>query len=200
MGLRYSVSHQKDHINSIVKQKSISKFDMTEAYLNSRIIENSTKIYRKIVSYMAGNCWINSKISNGRSITNDDLEMVSSIQAALKVCQPLSYPVNLFHGFEIYTRYQDNLWKIGDTVRFPFVLSKTPKFRVAKKFAKGYFYSKYLFVLYPPGSRQICLDVFDYQKEEKYEYLNGFETMELVDIVYELTLFRINKYYIFRPR
>jgi len=192
-------------ITDIKIQKIISKPDMTDAYENSAVLETDQYVsyYRKVISYMSGFCWINSKISNKFHLNAGDQAMVEAITEAQKVVKPFKRHVYLFHGFERLTYYGDHNWKVGQTIDFPWALSKTPVWTVAHKFARSYgfwswFMQKFMLVRYSPGSKHICLNVRPPETDE-YEHLAIGERLTLKEIVYELQPFppQIRKYYVF---
>ena len=198
-------SEQSLTITDIKIQKIISKPDMTDAYENSAVLETDeySAYYKKIVSYMSGFCWINSKISNKFHLNDGDQAMVRAISEAQKVVKPFKRNLYLFHGFERLTHYGDHNWKVGQIIEFPWALSKTPVWRIAYKFAESYefgswFLQKFMFVRYPPGSKHICLNTRPPETDE-YEHLAIGERLTLKDVVYEFQPFppQIRKYYVF---
>ena len=193
------------------------KLDLEEARENTRIIENNMQyehIYKNLVYYNAGNSWVNEKISDNKldQLNQTDKDILSSIRKALEIIKPISYKVNLFHGFEYIVNYNDSSWKINESIKFNFPLSKTPSHEIASTFASDYGYinhkilgrhfQKFLFVKYPNNTKHICLDVRMPYNDE-YEYLSIDETLELQSITYMLDMFiifpyRLRKYYIFQ--
>jgi len=189
--------------NQLARKYDKHDKEIIEARKKSEILEKHKEIYHNNVSYNSGNCWINKKISNSLELDDTDKNIYSSIINAQELVGNLSYPINLFHGFEKYTMYKDKQWQIGDIIPFQHALSKTPSFTIANTFAKDYnwpgslFWSKYLFVKYPEGSKHICIDIR--LRYDEYEYLRANENLKLVDICYalELSTLNLHKFYVF---
>jgi hypothetical protein len=189
---RTKFNNDEKYINTLLSNQNL---DMTEITKNSETI--TTKNYSNIVSYIAGNCWLNAKLSNNISLSPKDKEIHDSINDAVNNTKPLSYPITLFHGFEKYTYYNEKTWKINDTINIKGFLSKTPSFDIASKFANQYDFTnpKFLVVNYPIGSKHIHLDIRKY--DEEYEYLtNSNEKLKLVRICYYLKFPQLMTFYI----
>lgn len=225
MGLTFSLyplCFSSEDLTKLHQSMNMNEWDMKEAYAASKNISNSYQ--SSIISYMAGNCWINAKISNNNPIdlqydilkhndrpenmpiTKYDVEMVENLKMGVKQSTPLSYPINLFHGFEPFTRYHTENFSPGTIIHFRHALSKTPKYAVAQRFAIGVnpYISRYLYVCYPPRSQHICLDVFDRRKDEasrEYEHLSINETLKVSSILCKIQwrLPYISLFYVMKP-
>lgn len=189
-------SNNVDYITTILADRSNKKTNIFDRYkqvinqhpLLSEVNTKTEKIensdYGSFISYIAGNCWINAKLSNDIVLTPDDIGMISSINKLVDSVEPLSHPVKLFHGFEQYTNYNIPVPpKIGSIVGTKGFLSKSLSLNVAKSFAVGenLFRPKFIMVEYPIGSKHIHPN-FRITNEE-FEYLtNSGEKLEITDI------------------
>lgn len=189
-------------VKDAIKKKD---FDMNLARKYSKVLEKYSDLYTSNVSYNAGNCQINKKLSNDISLTDNDEIMINNIKESIKKIASLPYSINLFHGFEIYTKYSTLWWRKNQKIYFNHALSKTPSFEIAEGFAKDFslwstFYRKFLFVKYKKNhenNKHICLDI---RFNDEYEYMRGFEHLTFIDIVYQISLkdFIINKFYVMK--
>ena len=159
-------------VENIIKTPNLN---MTEVWENTnKTIGDDNHLYTCLLSYVSGNCWLNSKLSNGLQLEGKDKEIYDGVNKIAKDVDPLSYPVTLFHGFEPHTNYNESTWKINGTIMIPGFLSKTPSFDVANKFSQmtSFFNRKFLVVDYPVGSRHIGINV-RHPSDPEYEYLTA---------------------------
>lgn len=177
--------------------------------------------YMSLTSYVSGNCWLNSKISNSKNnglrsinylgITNPsslnlnevDLDIAKSLVQTVERVIPLSYPVLLLHGFEQLTNYNEKRFKVNSVITFPWILSKTPSFGIASRFAKtatqtSKYNQKFLLVEYEAGSKQIHMDIrFN---DEEYEYLTSpNEQLKIIEIFKEFKFPYMYTFYYCKP-
>ncbi|AYV75556.1 MAG: putative orfan [Terrestrivirus sp.] len=188
----YTHSNSQTGLNFVTEiiNKSNDNFDMNEIRGNTDELfsENTDKNkqdYTNIVSYMSGYCYMNSKLSHGLEINDKEKSIIQSINRTVDRVKPLSYPVTLFHGFEILSKYNDKNWRVGNSIGLPGFLSKTPSLNVSTKFAYAYnkYRLTYLVVNYPINSQHINLDIKSNANEE-FEYLTrSNEQLKLKDIV-----------------
>lgn len=177
------------------------KLDMTELrFKTHKIFENDNHIedYKNVFSYMKGCCQLNYKLSLNESLFENEQNILNSINNSVDRVEPLSYPVTLFHGFELLTKYNENNWKVGQTISIPGFLSKTPSLDVATKFASKFnsLHVKYLVVKYQVNSKHINLDIHDKENEE-FEYLtHSNEKLMLTDVVKKFNFPFMNVFYI----
>ncbi len=168
----------KTFIDDLLTKQNL---DMTEIRRNSKTIP--TTDYPSLLRYNTGDCWINCKLSNGIELDDNDKKMIDHINHAVDNTTPLSYPIALFHGFELFTKYDDHNFKIGDIINNKGFLSKTPSFDVACRFALTQDTSnpKFFIVNYPANTKHINLDIRPHNEE--YEYLsNSNEFFKIIDI------------------
>lgn len=187
-----------DLVRSLITA-SDDKIDMTEIRQNTDNLFNQKNMtdyekrdYTNISKYMSGSCWMNSKLSAGIDVplSEDEKQIMESINRTVNKVTPLSYPVVLLHGFEIGTIYNDDQWRSKHIIKIPGFVSKTPSFKVATRFANGYvnysnnkYRSSYIVVSYPEGSQHINLDIRN-KKNEEYKYLTrSNESLIITDIV-----------------
>lgn len=194
-----TMENDKQYVESLVKH---ANFNMSEVRHNTEIALKSHKTdYAGITSYMAGNSWLNSKLSTGQTLCGIDLNIYDSINRTVGRVKPLSYPITLFHGFELFTQYNESTWNIGKTIVFPWFLSKTPSYDVANKFASAYdkYQPKFMVVSYPAGSKHIGLDIRPH--DEEFEYLSkSDEKLKLVRICRIPRFPYMYVFYIFKSR
>jgi len=125
--------------------------------------------------------------------------MYTNIVKSVKLVKPISYPINLFHGFEWFLSYPKFIK--DQVISFNFCLSKTPSYHVAAFFAKGTnrFIQRYMYVRYPAETKHLSPDV---RKEfnDEYEYLSVNEQLKFVGTVYQISLWplpSLSIYYVF---
>lgn len=194
----YNETATNDSIDKLIKFPNL---DMTEVWDNTEeIIGKDNHLYMCLLQYVAGNCWLNSKLSNGMELEGKDKEIYEGVNKVAHSVKPLTYPVTLFHGFEPYTNYKEDTWIIDSVVSVPGFLSKTPSFDVANKFAKAYnfFHRKFLVVEYPKGSKHIGMNV-RHPSDPEYEYLAmSGEKLKLMGIHRKIIFPYIHTFYILK--
>lgn len=151
---------------------------------------------RSLVSYVGGNCWLNSKLSNDIELSDNDTQILSDINKLVNGVAPLSYPVSLFHGLEKYTNYG----KMTDSLHVKGFLSKSLSLDIAKRFATSvdYFSPKFLLVNYPIGSKHIHPDCNIFNEEFEYLTHSG-EKLKIVDIKQYYNFARLYTFYVCEP-
>ena len=175
-------------------------FDLSEIRYNTeRIYDYSTKLYSSLVEYNAGNCWFNERKSQGHVLIGKDSQMYNNIIEAIKYVKPISYSINLFHGFEWFLTYPKFIK--DRIIHFNYCLSKTPSYHVAAFFSQqtSKFIQRFMYVKYPAGTKHLCPDIRR-QFNDEYEYLSVNEKLKFVDTVYQITLLPwpcISIYYVF---
>ena len=165
-------------------------FDMKE------INEKSEKAlkddsYLSMVKYNSGYCKYNHLKSNGIEMNDRDKKIYNDIQTAYDKVEPLSYPINLFHGFELGMKYPK--FEKNNVIQFDFILSKTPSWQVANFFASHNcnLINKYMYILYPPNTKHLSIDIrLNFNNE--YEYLAINEKLRYIDKVYHLSLWPLS--------
>jgi hypothetical protein len=175
-------------------------FDMSEIrYNTARLYDNSYNLYYSLVKYCAGDCWFNEKKSQGKILLGNDRKMYNNIIDSIKLVKPISYSINLYHGFEWFLTYPNF---IKDTIiDFNYCLSKTPSYHVASFFAQqsNKHFQRYMYVKYPAGTKHLCPD-FRREFYDEYEYLSVNEKLKFVDTVYQISLWpwpSISIFYVF---
>ena len=161
---------------------------------------NNPNLYSGILKWISGNCWLNSKITNCyiEKLTDIDNQIIDSINKTIELVEPMSKPIILFHGFETFSNYGEENFKIGYTFTFPGILSKTTCFRIAQCFAQSqnYFQPKYLVIYYPRGSKHVGLDIKP-SKFDEYEYIGKTgETFVVKKIYKRFNGLRLETFYI----
>jgi hypothetical protein len=193
-------SDDKKYINKILELEDL---DMNEVRKKTDDVctGENTHLYSGIVKWIGGNTWSNALITNGfeEKLDAHDKEIISSINKAVELVEPIERPLTLFHGFEKFSNYKENEFEIGKTFIFPGILSKTSCFRIAQNFAlfENYLQPKYLIVLYPAKSKHIGLDIKP-EKYDEYEYINkSGEKLKLIKIcrIFD-NFFRLQTFYI----
>lgn len=106
----------------------------------SSTLDNNPHLYRSMVTYNSGCCYYNGKISHGQQLSDDDKTETENIDKLSSLIAPLRQPLYLFHGFEPGLKYNDDEWVIGERVKIPFHLSKTPVYYVAKGFSMHFYW------------------------------------------------------------
>lgn len=179
-----------------ITSRSLEEIDnvlLSNEYMNeivtktNKVFEEKTEKnldeYSSLMKYISGNCWINDKLSLGFELDDNDIKMRDNIHSILDRVEPLSFPVTLFHGFESFTHYGENNWKIGDIINIPGFLSKSLSFNVAHRFAQteNFMNCKFLVVKYPKNTKHISLNIRYFDQE--FEFLTySNEKLKLVDI------------------
>lgn len=150
--------------------------------------DNDYNLYSGIMKWISGNCWLNSKITNGyvEKLTDIDKEILYSINKTIELVEPMSKPLVLFHGFETFSNYGEENFKVGHKFVFHGILSKTSCFRIAKCFAQSqnYYQPKYLVIYYPIGSKHVGLDT-KLPKYDEYEYIGKSGEIFLIKKIYK---------------
>jgi hypothetical protein len=134
------------------------------------------------MQYISGNCWINDKLSMGIELNEKDIQMRNNIHSILDKVEPLSFPITLFHGFERFSYYGENNWKIGDIINIPGFLSKSLSFNIAHRFAQSenFMNCKFLVVKYPKNTKHITLNIRPFDQE--FEFLTySNEKLRLIE-------------------
>lgn len=190
-GIEFS-SPNIDFVKTNINQELIHPQLMKIARDASKPLEDysNKSLYTTCVSYYSGNCWENGRLSHGEELSQDDVNRINDLKESLKIVKPIPFTISLFHGFETHLSYKTDKWQIGDTIHFPFFLSKTMSWKVATFFAANNTNStcqNYLLCRYDkPGSKHICLDIKKEDSDE-YEFLSGFETFKLVEKIYHMS-------------
>lgn len=188
----YHMTHKNSDEGLLLVDKLINCENLSVAEVRNKtnkLFENNlndyANDYSNIVSYIAGKCHLNCKLSTNESLDESEQKILNSINKSVDRVEPLSYSVNLFHGFEKRTNYNENKWTNGKTFSVPGFLSKTPSFKVATKFTPSYNHVqfKYLIVKYPIGSKHISLDIHSKGNEEYVYITHSNEKLLLVDVV-----------------
>jgi hypothetical protein len=175
-------------------------FNMNEIRYNTeRIYTYNSKFYSSLVDYNAGNCWFNERKSQGKVLVGADREMYNNIIESIKYVKPISYSINLFHGFEWFLTYPKFIK--DRIIHFNYCLSKTPSYHVAAFFAQqtSKFIQRFMYVKYPAGTKHLCPDIRRHFNDE-FEYLSVNEKLKFTDTVYQITLLPwpcISIYYVF---
>lgn len=186
------------YIESLINSQSV---DMTELRTKtSCVINTHSELYSGIIKWIAGYCWLNSLITNGYyNMLNDvEKEIIESVSKAVNLVEPISKPLVLYHGFETFTNYNEDKFKLGYKFKFEGILSKSSFFEIAKKFAhvQNPLRPKYLIVLYPVGSKHIGLDIRP-EKYDEFEYIGKpGESFEIIRICKRFNGLRLETFYI----
>lgn len=189
----------KNMIKESIKKPYNYEYDMTETYKKTdKALDND--MYTSLLKYNSGFCQYNHKKSNNIELNDNEKKIYNDIEKAYNKVEPLSYSINLFHGFELGMKYPK--FEKNKETNFNFILSKTPSWYVANFFARTCSYSlinKYMYILYPKNSKHLSIDVRS-EKTEEYEYLAINEKLRYIDNVYHITLWPLsfNIYYIFK--
>ena len=187
-------------VKADVLKPADTPFDMKEIRDNTeRIYDYNESLYSSIVKYNAGDCGFNEKKSKNIELNEKETDMYANIVQSVKLVKPISYSINLFHGFEWFLSYPK--FVKDQIINFNFCLSKTPSYHVAAFFAKGsnMFIQRYMYVRYPSETKHLCPDI---RKEvnDEYEYLSANEKLKFVDTVYQISLWPwpcLSIYYVF---
>lgn len=192
--------HNLKDVKADVLKPYDTQFDMKEIRDNTeRIYDYNEQLYSSLVKYNAGNCGFNEKKSKNIELNEKESEMYANIVQSIKLVKPISYSINLFHGFEWFLTYPKFIK--DQIINFNFCLSKTPSYHVAAFFAKAsnVFIQRYMYVRYPAETKHLCPDVRTASNDE-YEYLSVNEKLKFVDTVYQISLFplpSLSIYYVF---
>ncbi len=192
--------HNLKDVRSDVLKPPDTHFDMSEIRTNTeRIYDYNEKIYNTLVKYNAGNCGFNERKSQGKMLVGKDKQMYENIVEAIKLVKPISYSINLFHGFEWFLTYPKFIK--DQVITFNFCLSKTPSYHVAAFFAKAtnWFLHRYMYVRYPAETKHLSPDI-RYGFNDEYEYMGINEKLKFVDTVYQISLLPfpcLSIYYVF---
>ncbi len=171
-------------------------------FKTNKVLENKNdpqtlNEYSSLMQYISGNCWINDKLSLNIKLNEKDIKMQKNIHSILNKVEPLSFPITLFHGFEPFTHYREEEWKIGNIIRIPGFLSKSLSFNIAYRFAQAQniMDCKFLIVKYPKNTKHINLNIRPFDQE--YEFLTySNEKLKLVDIKHYLNYPQYLTFYI----
>ncbi len=192
--------HNLKDVRADVFKSAYTPFIMKEIRDNTeRIYDYNTDLYSTIVKYNAGDCGFNEKKSKNEILNQKEQTMYDNIVESIKLVKPISYSINLFHGFEWFLTYPKFIK--DQIIHFNFCLSKTPSYHVAAHFAKtrNPFWQQYMYVRYPTGTKHLCPDIrFDFNDE--YEYLAVNEKLKFVDTVYQISFLPwpcLSVYYVF---
>lgn len=163
---------EKDYLK-LTKNIENPNLDMSQIRQKTQDALTRYPYYRSLLSYMSGNCILNSKLSKNKPITEQEKTMLENINTLIENVEPLDYPVLLFHGFEKLTEYNEQKLDVGNVLRLRGFLSKSVSFEVSLRFATNYknpYDIHILAVDYPVGSRHLNLDI-RHPDNEEYEYL-----------------------------
>jgi len=192
-----------DLINNMNIESILVNQDLNMEELRTKTVKVTNSkpfLYSGIIKWISGNCWLNSKITNGymEKLTDIDKEIIYSINKTIELVEPMSKPIILFHGFETFSNYGEENFKIGYTFTFQGILSKTTCFRIAQCFAQSqnYFQPKYLVIYYPIGSKHVRLDI-KHPKCNEYEYIGkSGETFVIKKIYKRLNGLKLETFYV----
>ncbi len=167
-----------DSIEKIVKSNEFMNLIIgktEEAFKNLKSThgeEIHNQVYYDITRYVSGNCWMNSKLSNGLELDSEETRIIKSVNQLIDSVQPIGVPLVLFHGFERFTKYQEH-YKPGQIINLPGFLSKTLSFGVAERFAmcNDWFNPTFIVVQYKPDSKHVHHDVRTFDNE--FEFLTN---------------------------
>lgn len=198
-GITLNTSDDKKYIEKLLDLEDLDMSELRKK-TDAIFIGSNTDLYSGIMKWIAGNCWSNALITNGYEdkLDNIDKEIISSINKAVELVEPIEKPLVLYHGFEKFSVYKENEFEIGKTFIFPGILSKTSCFRIAQQFAltHNFLQPKYLVVIYPPKSKHIGLDIKPTYYDE-YEYISkSGEKLKLVKICRVFKYFHLQTFYI----
>jgi len=174
--------------------------DLKELRTKTEKATSNPDLYSGIVKWISGNCWLNSLITNGYTnhLSDIDKQIINSINKSIELVEPMSKPLVLFHGFEIYSNYNEKDFKVGHTFTFQGILSKTTCFRIAQCFAQSqnYLQPKYLVVYYSSGSKHLGLNT-KLPKYDEYEYIGkSGETFVIKKIYKRYNGLRLETFYV----
>ena len=183
----YVTKTNDDYYDQLINSIKAPNLDMSEILQKSEAVKDEHG-YLSLTSYCAGNCWVNHFLSCGLELSGCHRSLIDGINGFVNKTEALSYPITLFHGFELFTYYKESTWKIGESLCVEGFLSKTPDVRVAEQFSRVYSATnlRYIVVFYPKGSKHVTIPRYP----EEYEYLTfSAEKLKLVNIV---KLFPVN--------
>ena len=187
----------KDYIRQAINLPFNYDYDMKETYEKTNKILKGD-LYMSILKYNSGYCQYNHKKSNGLELDDYEKKIYTDIEEAYNKVEPLSYPLRLFHGFELGLKYPK--FEKNKEIKFDIILSKTPSWHVANFFARNNLWiNRYMYVIYPEKSKHISIDVREKNNNE-YEYLAINEKLTYLDKVYHITLWPLSLsiYYVFK--
>jgi hypothetical protein len=183
----------KKYIKKILKNQDL---DMKELRIKTeKALSNNPDYYYGIVKWISGNCWLNTLITNNfeSELSNVDKKIIESINKTIELVEAIDKELILYHGFEKFTNYNEESFKIGSIISFPGILSKTTYFPIAQQFAntQNYYRPKYFIIFYPKKSKHIGLDIKTNIYDE-YEYIGKqgekFEIIKICKVFYNLQL------------
>jgi hypothetical protein len=122
--------------------KDYPEFNPCQNSADVESICQNTDMYHSMISYIAGNCYFNGKLSHNAKLIDNELKMTNDLDCIVSKLKPIPYPLYLFHGFEPGINYGDHNWTIGKVIKFPFHLSKTPAIWIADRFTNHYSWKK----------------------------------------------------------
>lgn len=192
----FGTSKYKNSILNSIKTPFDHEYNMTEIYEKTHKIAIGD-LFMGLMKYNAGYCQYNYKKSKNIELNDHENKIYNSIKGAYDKVEPLSYPINLFHGFEKDMKYPK--FEKNKTINFDFILSKTPSWHVANFFARATgWINRYMYVIYPPNTKHLSIDV-RLKNNNEYEYLAMNEKLTYKDKIFHITLlpFSINIYYVF---
>ncbi len=197
--LRISTFRSFEYIDNILFSNRFMKeiISKTNQVLNKKDDEQTINEYSSLMQYVSGNCWVNDKLSNQLNLDEKDIEMIKNIHSILDKVEPLSFSITLFHGFETYTYYRNENWKIGTVFQIPGFLSKTLSFNIANRFAQSenFLNCQFLIVKYPENTKHINLNIRPFDQE--FEFLTySNEKLKIVDIIHILNYPQYLTFYI----
>ncbi len=196
--LRISKSRSFEDIDNILFSNRFMKeiIAKTNQVLNKKDPQTIDE-YSSLMQYVSGNCWVNDKLSNQLNLDEKDIEMIKNIHSILDKVEPLSFSITLFHGFEPFTYYRNENWKIGTVFQIPGFLSKSLSFSIANRFAQSenYMNCQFLIVKYPKNIKHINLNIRPFDQE--FEFLTySNEKLKIVDIIHILNYPQYLTFYI----
>lgn len=183
-----------EDVKSDVDKSYLTCYDMNEGRNNTeKLYDYNFKLYNSLLYYSVGDYYnfgdseFNRKKSEGRILTGKDNAIYNNIIQSIQLIEPISYSINLFHGFEWFLTYPK--FVKNQIITFNFCLSKTPSYHVAAFFAKqsNPFIQKYLYVKYPKNTKHLCPN-FRKEFDDEYEYLAVNEQLQFIDTVYQFSL------------
>ena len=175
-------------VNELLSKQNLDMNELRNK--TNKALDNNDKqypnLYMSITKWIAGNCWSNSLITNGygSELFDIDKEIIFSINKSIELVEPIENQLVLFHGFEKFTDYKEDLFEVDKIFTFQGILSKSSYFEISRQFAQSenYFQPKYIIVLYPKGSKHIGINIKPIKYDE-YEYISkSGECLKLIRI------------------
>jgi hypothetical protein len=123
-----------DFVTERFESHTFRAWDETKKQTNS-VTDQRPELYSPIFQYMCGNCYFNSKLSHGLSLSENDKKFSDGIDEAVSLTAGVDGPLYLFHGFEPGLNYGEDSWLVGSKIQLGFHLSKTAAFWVAERFS-----------------------------------------------------------------